>query len=74
MIGMPAYSMLVISTRTQCHLISAWATVPHIHHFFLHQSLSDSNLPFDSPLNAQISAPFQETLPEPRAKIAGGRV
>jgi hypothetical protein len=48
--------------------------VLHIHHFFVHPSLSDSNLPSDSPLNAQISALFQGTLPEPRAKIAAQRV
>jgi hypothetical protein len=66
--------LLVISTRTQCQLNYAWAIVLHIHHFFLHPSLSDSNLPSDSPLNAQISAPFQETLPEPRAKIAARQV
>jgi len=44
--------------------------VLHIYHFFLHPSLSDSNLPFDNLLKSQIPAPFQRKGCEPRAKIA----
>jgi hypothetical protein len=61
---------LVISTRHHRQLYSAWATVPHIHDIFFHPSLSDSNLQFNKPLNAQISASFQTIECEMRAKIA----
>jgi hypothetical protein len=72
MIGMPAYSSLVISTRTQSQLISAWATVPHIHHFFLHQSLSDSNLPSEVRLKLKFRLLFNEHCPSQEQKLSRG--